>query len=35
MELKEEVVVLNTQRVDHLYQDPHEKNPNFLCIMVI
>ena len=20
----------NTQRIDHLYQDPHEKNPNFI-----
>ena len=25
----------NTERIDHLYQDPHESNRNFFYIMVI
>ena len=27
--LRRRISIFNTQRVDHLYQDPHEKNANF------
>ena len=32
--LKRRSSSLNTQRVDHLYQDPHEKIRSFSCITV-
>ena len=25
----------NTQRIDHIFQDPHENGNNFFCIMEI
>ena len=25
----------NTERIDHIFQDPHELNPSFFCTMVI
>ena len=26
---KKKIISINTARVDHIYQDPHEKNYNF------
>ena len=28
--IKRRASSFNTQRIDHLYQDPHEDNPNFI-----
>ena len=33
--IKRRTSLINTDRIDHLYQDPHEKNLNFFYIMVI
>ena len=33
--IKRRASSFNTDRVDHLYQDPHEKEPRFFCTMVI
>ena len=33
--IKRRSSMFNTARIDHLYQDQHENNVNFFCIMVI
>jgi len=33
--IKRRSSLFNTQRVDHIYQDPHIKIPSFICITVI
>ena len=32
--LKRRTSLFNTDRIDHLYQDPHSEGTKFLCIMV-
>ena len=33
--IKRRTSLINTDRIDHLYQDPHENDINFIYIMVI
>lgn len=33
--IKRRASLINTERVDHLYIDPHEPNARSLCIMAI
>jgi GDPmannose 4,6-dehydratase len=33
--IKRRTSLINTDRIDHLYQDPHEKIENLFYIMVI
>ncbi len=33
--LKRRTSLFNTDRIDHLYEDPHIENPKFFHIMVI
>ncbi len=33
--IKRRASSFNTQRIDHLYEDPHMENQNFFFIMVI
>ena len=33
--IKRRASLLNTQRIDHIYQDPHSNHQRLSCIMVI
>ena len=33
--IKRRTSLFNTDRIDHLYQDPHEENRNLIFIMVM